>query len=250
MGEDAAVVTNRHRGGMFIRGGAELLVVIVGVVIGLAVDRWMAGVDERVQAERLTERLLADIRADSAQLEELSHQFEMSADSLLAAAELIADPQAPLVDPTSFIQTIEFAGWWLPFRPNTITWDEVNSLGQLGLFGPDMRTSLARYYESLGVFRDIEDRWAGVFQEYWSLQTPVLPPLTLIAAVDQQMGLPRGRRLTSEEVGPVLAAFRRDAALRGALGRLVGVYRYGGAAVRDMVTSASATIAALESRQK
>lgn len=238
----------RRRRSILVRSVAELLVIIAGVVIGLAVDRWMASMDDRAQAERLTERLLTDIRADSVQLELLLRNYGTFENDLLAVLEAVADPEAAVDDPTWFIQAIELSSWWTPTSPNKSTWDEINATGQLGLFEPQVRSALARHYESLAQFADIEARWAPAFQEYWSLQQPVLPPLTRIAAVDQRIGGPKGRELTYDEVAPVLAAFRGDRALQGALGRITSIFRYGAPQIQIVRESADSAIAALEKR--
>jgi hypothetical protein len=233
---------------MIARGIVELLIIAVGVVIGLALDRWMTNIDEISQADRLTERLLADIRADSTALEEQLRAFERNSGRLLQVLDVIADPRADAEDPTAFIRVIELTSWWAPLNANTSTWDEINSTGQLGLFEPEVRSALARYHQSLAYYAGIEARWGPAFSEYWSLQQPALPPLLRIAVVDQTMGGQRAREVTYDEVAPVLAAFREDDALHGALGRLAALFRYGGQPVQEVSAAASVAIAALEDR--
>jgi hypothetical protein len=246
MDEDAAPgEVKRLRRGVMVRSAAELLVIVVGVVIGLTVDRWMAGIDDEVQAERLTERLLTDIRGDSVDLQLRLAMYRTSGEELASVLEMIADPGSTVLDPTEFIQEIELRSWWVPFNPSRHTWDEVNSTGQLGLLDPQLRSALARYYQSLAFFTEVEARWAPSFQEYWSLQQSVLPPLLRMAAVEQRGGGPRGRELTYDEVAPVLTAFRENPALHGALGRLTGIYLYGAPAIEGTQKEANAAIAAL-----
>jgi len=249
MGEDGVPREPKRTGRwVIVRSAAELLVIVVGVVIGLAVDRWMAGIDGEVQAERLVERLVVDIRQDSIELESFLEDYQEQGNALVDVLGVIADPSASVSDPTDFIRKIELTSWWVPFSPNGTTWGEINSTGQLGLLEPELRSALAGYYGSLDYLAEMEDRWAPAIQEYWSLQQVALPPLIRLAAVESRYGGPRARDLTHEEVDPVLTAFRERPALYGSLGRLTAIYLYGAPGIEGARGEAIRALAALESR--
>ena len=213
------------RGRLIVRGGAELLVVIVGVVLGLAVDRWVAGIDDRQQADRLAAQLLDDIHRDSLAMAELVGQYESLGQSGLDILELVSDPDRDVGDPEDFVSGVEFIGWWLPFNANRDTWDQLLATGQLGLFtDPDVRSALTSYYGYLDYIAQLEERWRPTIDDYWRLERAVLPPLLRIRVIEgRTTGMPAD--VSPAEVAPIIAAFRTDTALNGALGHVTTVYR-------------------------
>ena len=49
---------------MLGRAALEASVILVGVMLALAADRWVMGLDERAQESDVLERMVADLRAD------------------------------------------------------------------------------------------------------------------------------------------------------------------------------------------
>lgn len=236
------------RGRLVVRGGVELLVVVVGVVLALAVDRWVAGIDDRQQADQLAAQLLEDIQRDSVAMAELVGQYESLGQSGLDLLEIVADPDREVEDPEDFVRGVEFIGWWLPFNANRDTWDQVLATGQLGLFtDPGLRAALTSYYGYLDYVAQLEERWRPVIDDYWRLERAVLPPLLRIRVIEgRTTGTPAD--VSPAEVAPIIAAFRTDPALNGALGHVTTVYRYGTPPLRDLFGHAAVARAALLAR--
>lgn len=235
------------RGGVIVRGIAELLVVILGVVLGLAVDRWVAGIDDRAAVQAWSRQLNEALTQDSVAMVSLVQSYETKAARGLDLLRTIDDTASQVEDPTEIVRTTELIGWWVPFNADRATWDEIVATGQLSLFkDPDLRRALTEYYAYLDQLADLEAQWATVFQDYWERQQAVVPPLLRIEMLDEQYGMGKSRPVTEAEARAVVAAFRNDGALNGALGTAVGVYRYGAPVLAELFVRATVAKAALQ----
>lgn len=101
------------------------MIVIVGVVLGLAVDRWFAGMDDRARADVLSLQLEEDLVADSLAVVGTVELFRELSDFGLETLRLIEDPSGEIGDPFEFVLMIESMGWWVPFGASRATWDEI-----------------------------------------------------------------------------------------------------------------------------
>lgn len=240
----------RHKTGLrhlIPRGLAELLVVVVGVVLGLAVDRWVAGIDDRAAVKAWSHQLSEDLRRDSTAMVERVLSFERRAESGMDLLRIVEDAQSRVSDPSSIVRDMEWIGWWTPFNPSRGTWDEIVATGQLGLFNDqELRGALTEYYSTLNKLADLEAQWATVFQDYWERQQAVVPPLIRFDILDDDFGIAPSHGVSEADAERILAGYRRDPALRGALGTAVGVYRYAGPVYEEFFMRANAVRAALD----
>jgi hypothetical protein len=221
--------------------------VILGVVLGLAVDRWVSSIDDRARAEQWAERLSSDILADSANMVATLETFGRYSDFGVTALELMAGPRREIEDPNDFIRLIETMGWWIPFEAARETWDEILATGQLGLFrDPAVRGALTRYYEQLDQIAAIEARWVSTMNHYWILNQAAIPPLVRIGVLDAAILGKGGYQATQDQAQNVVEVFRRDPALRGAFGRVVQTFRYGAGPMSALFPAAAEARRALE----
>jgi hypothetical protein len=231
MSEDA-VGGAKYGGGLrhlTLRGLAELVVVIVGVVLGLAVDRWVAGIDDRAAVTALSHQLREDLRRDSTAMMQLAQMFERRAESGMDLLRVVEDAQATVTDPSATVAGMEWIGWFTPFNPSRATWDEIVATGRLGLFeDQEIRSALTEYYSALDRLADLETQWVAVFQDYWERQQAVVPPLIRFSILDADFGIAASTGVSKADAERFVTAYRGDPALRGALGTAVGVYRYAG----------------------
>lgn len=209
------------------RGAAELVIVIIGVIIALAVDRWVASIDDEARAREYVERLAEDLRADSVGLSDTLDRWAQMDAGGTRFLEIVEGADHEVGDPAVFVQTVEFLTWWVAYAPNRGTWDEMNSTGQLGLIQDrETRSALTRYYSILDVFAQVQSRWAPAFQELWTRQQGAVPPLVVMSGMDAMLGRANDRAPTMEDAMRLIEAFRADPALLGAFGRGVMIYRY------------------------
>lgn len=236
----------KTRGTVIVRAIGELIIVIVGVVLGLAVDRWVAGIDDRSTVEAWSRQLSEAITQDSAAMTARMQTYQANTTRGLELLNTIEGKPQEILDPTEFVRTTEMVGWWVPFNAERSTWDEITATGQLSLFeDADLRKALTAYYAYLDRLANLEEQWVMVFQDYWERQQAVVPPLLRIEILDDEFGLGTSRPVTQAEARIIAAGFQQDDALKGALGTAVGVYRYGIPFLAEYFPIAAAAKAAL-----
>jgi len=173
------------------RAAAELLVIVVGVLIALASDRWLLAQDEAGLEQEYLSRLASDLRRDSAtqslRAEHARATYDR-ADRLLAAiregSEVVEDPARLLTEiPWIFLYQyrIDYA---------TETWDELGSTGRLDLLrASEFRRMLGEYHGWIEFYGDIEDWWLNA-RDQWSQVTRAALPPELLVHSEVQFHLP------------------------------------------------------------
>jgi hypothetical protein len=163
------------------RIAGELAVIVLGVLIALAADRWIQAADARTDEQFYIAQLASDIRADSAKLEDM---VDRSAVRNQAALDLLlyadTDNQQLGRDPQQFMIDVWLASvFGTNLEYTTDTWEDLVSSGGLSsIRDPALRAELSGYYNEI-------ERVKGLF-EGRSL-TPsttldeLLPPLQSLA---------------------------------------------------------------------
>ena len=127
----------------------ELLIIIIGVLVSLAIDQWN---DDRV--DRATERLAisrirTDIQSDMEDFELRSRILDIKEDSLLRVRRALEigsanDAEALLID---IIDSANFG--WNQGLAHRSTFDDLLGSGNLRIIqDPDIRLQIAEYYRS------------------------------------------------------------------------------------------------------
>ena len=159
------------------RSLVELVVIVAGVMIALAADRWIAGIDERAEACSYMSRLEADLRVDTASLAKAvrkSEERNQTVLNMLLYAET-GEMRARL-DPQSLV-LMATPGPGETFV--TETWEEMVSTGRVDLISDvELRNGLSAYYNEvermslLGGFLDGGNSTAAS-DVLWELQSPL-----------------------------------------------------------------------------
>ena len=122
---------------------AEFTVIVVGVLVALAADRWNQARSDALLEAAYLDRLVFDIRGDSlraaAAIDEIPSAYA-ARDSLIAAVE----GRGAL--PVDMVEAIEHAWHTLAFT-SPPTWEELKATGNLVLIrDPRARQALSDYY--------------------------------------------------------------------------------------------------------
>lgn len=127
----------------------ELLIVIVGVLIALAVDSWNDARLERRVEDGVLERLISDVESDTAKFTWWSNNVVEKLAALGQVFAILDDPTSPVQDSLAFLNAIAvgaYYGWNHPAVRRT-TFDELVSSGKLGLIDdPRVRRRIIEYY--------------------------------------------------------------------------------------------------------
>lgn len=127
----------------------ELLIVIVGVLIALAVDGWNNNRLARLEEVRMVDRLISDLREDIERLDGQASAIDAKEESLLRLqSELARD--AASADPLRFLQdVIDGANYgWNQVEARRTTFSELLGSGRFGLIrDADLREIINEYYD-------------------------------------------------------------------------------------------------------
>ena len=203
------------------RALAEVGIILVGVLLALAIDRWMANLDERALEAQYLERLETNLLQDSTALDEGIAQAIGGREFGLRVVDLIENQGDTFGDTEEFFGRLETLGWFMPMEPSRETWDDLVATGRLDLLREgEARQRLSAYYQALEQQARTEldfDEQLELFEvPAWTL----IPPLIRLNVYPGQavLGEHRDFGVASEaDVQQVLARIRSDPSLYGAL---------------------------------
>lgn len=133
------------------RGAGELLVIVAGVLIALWIEGWRESQIDAESARTYTARLEADLVADSARLA-ARHAAESRAIRLAEAALAFSEGGwNGTQDTVEILSAYHFAGFVNFLVPQSTTWDDLVSTGNLRLLDPSLREALGAYYKFPGL---------------------------------------------------------------------------------------------------
>ena len=198
-----------------VRAVGELAVIVVGVLVALAADRWLVGLDQRelevTYLAQLTDNLRADSLALEAQIE--NHQRRRGWIEELQAGLTGSLPHEE--DATEFLRRFDRFASWTPFESRRETWDDIISTGNMVVIRDDsLRQGLSAYYNSIeaAVRRDVDmdQQLTTIEMRYWEL----LEPDRRLAIISPDS---RSRPATMDEVRAALDLVRRERPLYSGL---------------------------------
>ena len=142
------------------RGAAELVIIVAGVLVALWIEGWReARVEAATEREYLT-RLEADLVADSVRLAgRLDAEIRLD-ENTRRAMDFVRTGAVPEADTVAVVAALHFSGFINFYRPQSTTWDDLVSTGNLGLIRDrDLRERVGRYYASpaLGLLLEMDD---------------------------------------------------------------------------------------------
>lgn len=129
------------------RVAGEFAVIVAGVLIALATDRWIEDLDARGMETAYVAMLLQDVEADSAAFAEQIMERRALLDWSANLHERLGDPSSTIAEPREFLFRLNYYSAWVPSLVRQATWTELLSTGRLGLIrGTELRRSLGQYY--------------------------------------------------------------------------------------------------------
>jgi hypothetical protein len=126
----------------------ELLIVVAGVLIALAIDQWNDNRLERQEGDEILQHLLIDLQADLDTINLMNRAVENKQQSLLRLESVFASSQRP-ENAAQFLEDIIVGAdfGWNQARPRNTTYQEALSSGKFGLIrSSELRSAIARYY--------------------------------------------------------------------------------------------------------
>jgi len=134
------------RGTNLRRVASEFLLIVLGVVSALGVDRWVQGIDDAEAERDYLARLAADVTANAALFDVMLRDWELSRRETAALLALLEEGGKR---PSEFGLSIALAraGNVNTAPPREASFRDLESTGNLRLISdPDLRSTLVRYF--------------------------------------------------------------------------------------------------------
>jgi len=167
---------NRAAGVQWRRVATEFLIIVAGVMVALATDRWAGSLDNRIKERAHLEQLLADFRGnkDIAQWSAgYKRNLGESATEVLAAIRGTPDRDRDVPFPVD----VELSGWNHAPHYLSEAWQDLLSTGDVRLIhNPELRSEIARFYQNAAMARDYEEEWRNYIMTYRASVGHVLDP--------------------------------------------------------------------------
>jgi hypothetical protein len=220
--------TSRPR--MLGRAALEAAVILVGVMLALAADRWVMDLDERAQESDVLERMVVDLRADSAMI---ATSIENAHAHQTFALRLLQDgPHTDVEDPAAFLADFASVSWSGSLEFTRETWDDLIATGRNSLIrDPAPRLALSRYYNGTERVSLLDGAWQEVGALYGDRAKGVLPVQVRLTALQHHPWWAGSSLepfvpvdITQDDVARLRRAVTADEELQDELGGLVVVY--------------------------
>lgn len=160
------------------RAAAELFIIIAGVTLALAGDRWREAEHDNDLALSYIARLQSDLETDLRAFEETAEWAKAIDDSALYVLNIYegTDPTPATYDVLAY--HIFRASWNVQGRTTSATYQDLISTGNLGLLPVRLRNEIADYYALREFYQQRVERYeAPEATEYWDVPDIVLGPI-------------------------------------------------------------------------
>lgn len=156
---------------------AEFAVIVIGVLVAFAADRWMTRVDEGQLADAYLESLQRDLAQDVTAFEAAAGFTRSNVLRVGTLLSVLRDGPTASTDRTEVLLAVEVLSWWTPVHYATGTWTDLTGTGNLRLIDSGLRALLSRYYDASGKTAQFETvKNQGPFARYESQVSKLLSP--------------------------------------------------------------------------
>ncbi len=164
------------------RGSAEFVIIVIGVLVALGVDRWNQSREDRGLEREYLDRLYEDVKADTATLSSILTGLENKQQSLALLADLTVVNPRSVEDTADFLAALATStnyGWIIP-PLRTVTFEDLTSTGNLGLIqDATVRAAVVEYYQNaLHRANRVERRGTAYANMIYGLLPPGILPQT------------------------------------------------------------------------
>ena len=224
----------------------ETGVIVIGITLGLAADRWVSGIDEQRRVAAYISELVDNLQADSATLATAIRRAEQR--QRFAVGLLDGGADSLLVDPAAFLQSLETLTWWSPLDHSRETWDDLVATGGLRLIrSPALRLALSRYYNTTEETATIEQAWVTQLLQASQFRLEVIPPILRLGVVGALPDGASGPPVTQADALSAVQAVRSDAPTTAEIANVAMIYWAQKRMYGDLLDSTSEVLALLRS---
>jgi hypothetical protein len=208
----------RRRGYGWLLG--ESLIIVLGVLIALAGDRAIQGLDRAALETSVLEGLMSDLQEADSVLQE-AHGWAVMRDEWGRYLLDVLDGRTNEIRIRDLVAALEFSALHYPLRLPRATWDDLNGTGQLRVVtNASLRRAISRFYRSA----ELMEAYAGMWDR---LSAPYLDDVRLVlparARLDLRQAWMYGKTLENAGIenvppaGEVVSRIRRFPDFQGHL---------------------------------
>lgn len=152
------------------RAGAELLLIVAGILIALAIDSGLTEREERAMARQSLQLVEEDLRLLVEQVEEFTIYNRVILEAAGRVEAGLAGAEVPRT--AEFWDDVSLLGSRRTLRAPRAAWEELVGTGNLRLIAdPELRRDLVRFYETLARDEEIVSRNNLVFSDGLGIAT-------------------------------------------------------------------------------
>jgi len=198
------------------KAAAELIIIISGVMLALAGDRWREATNNNDLALSYIARLQSDLEADLRAFEETTEWAKAIDDSSLYVLKIYQGDDITSETYDVFAYHVFRTSWNVQGRPTSATYQDLINTGNLGLLPVQIRNEIADYYALREFYQERVERYeAPGITKYWEVPEIVLGPILgpKIWEAIQGRGIdfipePGGLRLSDADADRIVQALR------------------------------------------
>ncbi|MEZ4702956.1 MAG: hypothetical protein R2834_21665 [Rhodothermales bacterium] len=171
--------------------GLELVIVVLGVVIGFQVTAWGQARSDQARGRGYLERIREDLRADTDAIDTRLAYYALVADYAEVAVAHIETGTLRNDSPWATVVSYYHASQVLPFTSTRRTFDEMREAGDLRLIrDPTLRADLGAYYNESQItqggwlFQDLP-----TYRERVRGLTPIQVQRYIVASCEERRGI-------------------------------------------------------------
>jgi len=153
----------------------ELLVVVIGILMALGLDRLNQDRVDRQIEQAYFAQLIDDLESDVVLLDSAIGQANKHADAALRVLAVIEDGSGIVADKQAFAWDVNYSGYIAFFYPTDFSYRDLTSTGNMDLIrDTDLKRSIVGYYENIEYSEQFYEAW---IDQAWKRLNPTLQNL-------------------------------------------------------------------------
>lgn len=160
------------------KGTTELIVIVVGILLALAMDRWQQSWNEDEMAVTYVDRLVADLDTDIAAYQETTNWSVVINEAAGFVVEVYRGREVSPTEYEHFVAAILKASWLQKGGDTSATYSDLLSTGNLGLLSLEDSEQLNKYYSLKRKYIEIRSKSfiETLNAGYWNMPQLLLGP--------------------------------------------------------------------------
>lgn len=157
--------------------GLEMVVVVLGIIIGLQFSNWNEERLELVKGESYLNRIADELEQDIRFFDNVLRSNERSIENAQFLLETVENEDLVREDPTRFITSLSSAGVSFVININNNTFEEIKFSGKLEIIADEeLRDEIADYYDFIEISQTFSHLRIDAEMEYQKRYVGILAP--------------------------------------------------------------------------